>query len=177
MELFVSCYANTAWGSEKCPPCKLAAAACKRRHICDWSHRSEIYPGWSLGAQEGRWRPIQSHRILPGVVSQQHWLIGFSRVKKGSGTGRRNRITTIDHLPARESRGHGHKNQSCAIISGDDPRRPSRRKARTPPHGGERCGCNWRTVWWDENSGDLLADSGIYLRPLAVIWIDTEVWK
>lgn len=82
------------------PSLQIATAACKSRHIFDWSHRSEIYPGWSLGAQEGRWCPIQWQRILQGVVSQQHGLIGLAGLRRGLAQGRRNRITPIDHLPS-----------------------------------------------------------------------------
>lgn len=107
MKLFVPRYAKTAWGMKNvnqhmlscvgavlwisvilCSPSirpspQIAAAACKSRHICDWSHRIEIYPEWSLGAREGRWCPIQWQRILQGVVSQQHWLIGLAGLKRG----------------------------------------------------------------------------------------------
>lgn len=56
--------------------------------------------------------PAHSQRILLGLgclVTLADWV---SRVKKGSGTGRRNQITPIDHLHcvrSSESRGRGHK--------------------------------------------------------------------
>lgn len=68
----------------------------------------------------------------------------------------------------REPRPQPQKSKMCHHVW-DDPRHVSHRNAETPNRG-ERCDCDWRTVWWEENSGDLLAESGIYLRPLAVIW-------
>ncbi len=75
-----------------------ATAASKRQHSWDWSHLSEIYPAWSLGAQEGHRRPAHSHPHPPGTGCLATLADCVSRVKKGSGMGRRNQITPIDHL-------------------------------------------------------------------------------
>lgn len=163
--------------------------------------------------------PIPTHPPGTGCLATlADWV---SRVKKGSGTGRRNQITPIDHLlPAllREL-GPRPQNQSPAIMSerrllptqgswerhgrlcvvarSDTPYHTSQRDAATSQ---KRCDCNWRPALERARSGergctdkpsmsrkgpalcgDLLSDimryGGIYLRSLAVIWIDTWAKK
>lgn len=86
-------------------------AASKRQHSWDWSHLSEIYPVWSLGAREGHRRPALSQRILLGLVAWQHWLIGLAGLRKGlaRAEGIRSLPLIIFSLHSSESWGRSHK--------------------------------------------------------------------
>lgn len=93
------------------PSLQLPIAASKRQHSCHCSHLSEIYPAWSFGAQEGHRRPAHSHRILPGAVAWQHWLIGLARLRKGLARagGIRSLPLIISCVCSSESWGRGRK--------------------------------------------------------------------
>ncbi len=129
-----------------------ATAASKRQHSWDWSHLSEIYPAWSLGAQEGHRRPAHSQHFLLGLVAWQRWLIGLARLRKGLAWagGIRSLPLIIFSLHSSESRGHGRKIKAL----------PSCLRGGVITHTGERretwralCGCSvWHpiphiTVW------------------------------
>lgn len=169
------------------PSLQLDIAAGKRQHSWDWSHLSEIYPGWSLGAQEGHRRPAQSQCILLGLVAWQHWLIGLAGLRKGLARagGIRSLPLIIFPLHSSESWGHGHKKlKPChhvweGVITHTGEQRDAwqalcgcllwhlilhitRRDAATT-HGHMRCDCNWRPAF--KKAGLVLHRQGL------------DVWK
>ena len=158
------------------PSLLLATAAGKRQHSWDRSHLSEIYPGVIFGCprRPPAPRPIPAHPPGTGCLATlADWV---SRVKKGSGTGRRNQITPIDHLhPALPLRAEATATKSkpcrrvwegllrtqgswerhaglCVVARSDIPYRTSWCDAATT-HSPGRCDCSWRPAWERDRAG------------------------